>query len=705
MPAYGSYFWKKNPFIRLLLPMTAGIAVQWNFQVDISVWEILLIIEITLIIFFFFIPFLSRYRLSFFNGLMISLLFFSFGAVLVWQKDIRHNHSWFGNFYKEPDGLVVTLNESPIEKTKSIKSDAIVSYIIKNEKQIPAAGKIILYFQKDLPAGQADSSIADQLVYGSRIIFKKPLQEIKNAGNPGGFDYKRYSLFHGITHQVYFKPNEFTVLNDKDENWLDKFLYKTRQKVLNILRKNIKNEKELGLAEALLIGYKDDLNQTLVQSYTNTGVVHIIAISGLHLGLIYWLLLRLFKPLKKRKNLRWLRVVLILAGLWLFSLLAGAQASVLRSAVMFTCILLGESFSRKTSIYNTMAVSAFILLCINPYWLWDVGFQLSYAAVLSIIIFMKPIYNWLYFPNKAMDFMWKLTAVTLAAQVLTTPLSIYHFHQFPVYFILTNFLAVPLSSLIVLGEILLCVISFIPVVATFVGKLLYWLIWIMDSYIERIESMPFSLWDGLQITFLQMIFLIAFATGISYWLMERSKSGIKLGIIALLCFVVLRSYSFFTANSQQKIIVYNVPQRRAIDFVNGRNYFFIGDSDLLADDFIRNFHLKPSRILHRIEPEPRTENLYIDNNFIIFYDKNILLLDKSVSFLKAPAKPVIDLLIISKNPKIYMKDLADKINIKQIVFDGSNPTWKLAYWKKDCDSLHIPYYDVTEKGAFVMNFN
>ncbi len=217
--------------------------------------------------------------------------------------------------------------------------------------------------------------------------------------------------------------------------------------------------------------------------------------------------------------------------------------------------------------------------------------------------------------------------------------------------------------------------------------------------------MPFSLWDGLQITFLQMIFLIAFATGISYWLMERSKRGIMLGFIALLCFVVLRSWSFLIANSQEKIIVYNVPQRRAIDLVNGRNYFFIGDSDLLTDDFIRNFHLKPSRILHRMKPGIKSGNLLVDSNYITYNNKNILLIDKSVSFLKTPVKQVIDLLVISKNPKIYIQNLADQINIKQIVFDGSNSTWKIAYWKKDCDSLYIPYYDVNEKGAFVMNVN
>src|SRR5262245_60738277 len=181
------------------------------------------------------------------------------------------------------------------------------------------------------------------------------------------------------------------------KNPFHEFHNTSRTKVLNILRANIKGEKELGLAEALLIGYKNDLDKTLVQSYSNTGVVHVIAISGLHLGLIYWLLSWLCKPLQRGRNFKWLRLILILTGLWLFGLLAGAQPSVIRSAVMFTCIALGQSLTRKSSTYNTLALSAFILLCINPYWLWDVGFQLLYAAVLSIVIFMQPIYNWFYF--------------------------------------------------------------------------------------------------------------------------------------------------------------------------------------------------------------------------------------------------------------------------------------------------------------------
>src|SRR5678815_5428568 len=242
------------------------------------------------------------------------------------------------------------------------------------------------------------------------------------------------------------------------------------------------------------------------RSYSNTGVVHVIAISGLHLGLIYWLLAWLFKPLQKRK-FRWLRPIFILTGLWLFSLLAGAQPSVLRSAVMFTCFVLGDALDKRSSIFNSLALSALLLLCINPFWLWDVGFQLSYAAVLSIVIFMQPIYHWFYIKNKLLDLIWKLNAVTIAAQILTVPIGIYHFHQFPLNFLFTNFLAVPLSSLIILDEILLCIISFIPPVTALIGKSVSWLIWMMNTYIERIEMLPFSLWDGLQISIPQSILL------------------------------------------------------------------------------------------------------------------------------------------------------------------------------------------------------
>lgn len=151
---------------------------------------------------------------------------------------------------------------------------------------------------------------------------------------------------------------------------------------------------------------------------------------------------------------------------------------------------------------------------------------------------------------------------------------------------------------------------------------------------------------------------------------------------------------------QQKIIVYNVPQKRAIDFIDGRNYRFVGDSDLLMDGFTRNFHLKPSRILYRIKDTESLSDLLLTENYASFKGKKVLLLGEAVSFLPDADKPVVDLLILSGNPKLYMRKLAGSLEIKQVVFDASVPAWKTNYWKKDCDSLHIPWHDVTTKGGF-----
>lgn len=527
---------------------------------------------------------------------------------------------------------------------------------------------------------------------------------MKNSGNPGGFDYRSYSLFKGITHQVFLNPGEMEIIKRKKTGWLSQTIFASREQILEILRKNIPGEKEAGLAEALLIGYKDDLDRSLVQSYTNTGVVHIIAISGLHLGLIYWLLALLLKPLGKSRSTKWLRPLLITAGLWAFSFLAGAQPSVLRAALMFSFIVWGESLSRRTSVFNSMAASAFLLLCINPFWIWDAGFQLSYSAVLSILIFMRPVYNLVFCRNKLLDLLWKLNAVTLAAQVLTLPISIYHFHQFPLLFFLTNFLAVPLSSVILLAEILLCIISFFEPAAFLLGRLIAWMIGWMNYYVQNVELIPGSLWSGLQISVWQALLLILFITGISHWLLERSVKGLAFGLVALLSFTALRSVSFIQSRFRQAIIVYNIPQKSAIDLISERKYVFAGDSTLLSDEFIRHFHLMPSRTLYRIRPVTGIKGLIRNDPYIQFMGKRILLIDENISYTPVAGKVPVELLVISNAPGLNFKKLVASLSVRQVVFDASVPPWKVRNWKKDCESLRIPWHDVAVKGAFVMTF-
>jgi competence protein ComEC len=684
--------WHKAPFIRLLIGLTAGILLQWYLQFSIATLLITCGSCVAFASVYSFTSIRQRFRVSVVNGIFTCLLFTSIGGLLVWTADVRNDNQWVGHSVTEQNSVVVTVEELLVEKTNSYKALASFQFLHDSTLVRPVKGKLILYFKK--------YSTLPPLQYGSQIIFHKPLQEIKNAGNPGSFDYKTYSLFQGITHQVYLAEDDFVVLPTTNNNAFTHFVFQSRRWVVNTLQQFISGEKEQGLAEALLIGYKDDLDKNLVQAYSNTGVVHVIAISGLHLGLIYWLLLALTKPLKKKRQLTLLRFLIIAASLWLFSILAGAQPSVLRSAVMFTAIAGGEVLFRRTNIFNTLAFSAVVLLCINPFWLWDVGFQLSYAAVLSIVLFFQPVYHWFELSNKLIDFFWKMTAVTIAAQILTLPISIYHFHQMPLLFLFTNFVAVPLSSLILIGEILLCALFFLPSVASLLGAVLQQLIFWMNSYIEQLDSLPFAVWNYLSINIVQTALLLVFAIAGCYWLMEKQRRFAWLSLSSLAFFMLLRAGSMAGAESQRKLIVYNVPKHTAVDVIHGRSYSFLGDTALLYDDFARNFHLQPSRILHRMTPDAADAGL---QSFVL-NGKQILIVDKTLPPVMAEPKLPVDVLILSKNPRLYISHLLDAFRLKQVVVDGSVPAWKAALWKKDCDSLKIPCYNVAEKGAFVMNW-
>ncbi|MGE5108086.1 MAG: ComEC/Rec2 family competence protein [Sphingobacteriales bacterium] len=692
---YQPYIWKEAPFLRLIIPLILGIIIQWNTNIPLTYCWILFLATAFCFLTLSFSSTTFLFKWSSLKGVFLHILLFVLGMLLSYYKNTAHSPEWIGKFYKTGNVLLVKLEEPLSEKEKSFKATASVTQLSGSAETRSVKGNIILYFQKD--------SGVNFLDYGSQIIINKNLHSIKNSNNPGTFNYERYAAFQDIYYQVYLKRSEYVVLKERDTNWFKQFIYQTRKKIVSILSKYVPGEKESGLAEALLIGYKDDLDKTLVQSYSNTGVVHVVAISGLHLGLIYWLLNLLLKPLYKRKHFRWLKPLLVIAGLWLFAILAGAGPSVIRSAVMFTCIVIGESMKRPTSIYNTLAASAFLLLCYNPFWLWDVGFQLSYAAVLSIVIFIKPVYHWFYIQNKILDFIWKLNAVTLAAQILTVPVSIYHFHQFPNYFLFTNILAVPLSSLIVLGEILLCTVSIIPIMATYAGIVLHWLIWLMNSFVEHMESLPFSLWDSLYFSIPQLILLYSFIAGTGIWLLHKNKKALLAGLLFLSGFIFLRNISFYEASRQKQLIVYNVPQHTALDFIDGRNYVFAGDSILLEDDFLRNFHLKSSRILHRINYDNSISSLLKNGNYFVFGNKTILLVDANYSFDDLQEKIKVDFVIIAKNPKLYINNLLKIVDCRQIIFDASNSKWKVEKWEQDCANAGLAFFSVVDKGAFVMN--
>jgi competence protein ComEC len=696
--------WKSVPFLRILIPFCIGIVLQRYLDFSITLVITIGATGFTLIFLPKFFPFLSRSVSSFLRGVGVNGLFLFIGLTITDLHNTHKKQSWFANNISDNSSLIVAVDEPLQLRANSYRTIASIAYTTNGKSAIKATGKLILYFQKD-------SSVLN-LSPGSMICFNNTPVLIPINGNPGGFNYRDYAALQGITHQVYLTSADYQLLRERKQSWIRDILNTIRTHVLQALRNNIRSKEELGLAEALLIGYKDDLDKTLVQSYANTGVVHIIAISGLHLGLIYLLLVRLLKPLR-RKETRLLIPIIIICSLWLFTLLAGGQPSVLRSAVMFTCIVLGETMQRKKSTYNTLALSAFLLLCYNPLWLWDLGFQLSYSAILSLLLFMKPIYHSLTFKNKIVDLAWQANAVTLAAQILTTPISILYFHQFPIYFLLTNFVAVPLSSLILLGEIALYCVSAIDSIAAPLGHCLVWLLHLMNSYVVYMGKLPFALWTNLQISNAQAVMMYGIIITSFLFSLRLRAMYLKLSLSFLFCFLIERTLSFKRALHQHLLIVYNVPKLYAISIIQSRTHQLIGDSMITHDSTGAARLIEPAKTLYRANTDLSKPVTQIQNVSFNIGSQRMLILTRSLlPTAKYPGasqnitrqNPIaVDVVILAGRFKTSPRDLLQLVTPRAIVASSGFASLLAASWKEECKKLNIPFHSTTESGAFIMN--
>lgn len=689
------FIWKKAPFLRLLIPFIFGIVFRFYFKTGIAIISSFAVILLLALVSFSFLPEALRFRLRTFQGIIISLFLSAFGSLITWQKDVRNQPNWYGKYGQQQSVIIATIGEPPIEKAKSFKTVAVAESVINIGSQHQTSGNFLIYFDKD--------SASQKLKYGDKIIFQKSLSDIKSAGNPGAFDYAGYAAFHQLFHQVYLKQNQWILLEEKNKKTGLQFIYATRENVVSILEKYLGKNNESSIAKALLIGYKVDLDKDLVQAYSNAGVVHLIAISGLHMGIIYGVLVWVFSLLPVIKKSKPTRLVLIIFCLWLFALLTGTSPSVLRAAVMFSFIVAGNAFNKKSSVYNSLAASAFLLLCFNPFILWDVGFQLSYLAVLGIVVAQKNISNWLYFKNKYAQRAWQLAAVSLSAQLFTFPLCFYYFHQLPLLFLFSNMVAIPLATLALWGCLILLFISPISIAAVYVGKAVYGIIWLLNHTVLFFDSIPFALWQGVSVSVAETILMYIIVCSFLYAFMQKNKMAFKFTLAFSLIFASFIAFDEACAYSQKKMIVYNIPLYKAVEFVDRNHFHFVGDSMVMKDKLIHAFNLKPAHILLKIkESGSFTNSLKFNNNFYQFYDSRILIIDSAIKF-STDKKVDLDYIIFSKNPKLNLADIATVFNCKKYIFDASNSSWKIEQWKKECEELHLQFHSVSEQGAFVIN--
>ncbi len=707
-----------HPFVRLLIPLLIGILLQLSGFLPIFP-EILFIALVGLLAILIFLHLLIKNSRRFIIiGVGINLFLILAGVLITQLKDEQR---------LTPDNLqqgmmVGTIVKQPKAGDKTIKTVLETEAINKNGKWIAANGKIVLYFRKD-------SVNSPQLAIGDRIVFDVAVQTPSAAKNPHEFDYRNYLAYHLITKQAFLRAGQWQKIgNNIPTDNISIWAAKIQQSVVSIFRRAHLQPDNFSIISALTVGYKDLLSIETRQSFSQTGAMHVLAVSGLHVGIIYLVLNYLLSFFFKKKRL-WIKTILMILVLWSYALITGFSPSVLRASVMFSFIVVGENLRRPKNIYNTIAASAFLLLLFNPYNLVEIGFWLSYLAVLGIIFLHPKIYGLLYFGKsffgKMADKIWSLIAVSIAAQITTFPIGLFFFHQFPNYFLLTNLFVIPLVSVIIYVAMLLLAVSPLPTVFLFVADILDKILSFMMGGIRWIQSLPFAFDQDISISKSQMILLYLIILSFVLILLWRKSVPVFAFLGFVLVFLTTTIYSEFAVNRQRKFIVYDISRETAYNFVDGQDNIFF--SSLAGKEKKLNYHIKNNWLALGVKNEKllnirqmnnnhffrnfliiQNPHFFLKRNYIGFYDKKIVVFNRDYTISPrtiTKKKLKVDYILLSENTAVSIQTLLRLFDFKKIIIDASNSTYKISEWKNDCLSAGINCFVVPEQGAFVKDFS
>jgi competence protein ComEC len=468
---------------------------------------------------------------------------------------------------------------------------------------------------------------------------------------------------------------------------------------------------ERSIAKALVLGDVNEIPAYLRNSYAGTGTIHILSVSGLHIGALFLFLNLCLGFLNRSRSGRLIRIILLCSILWFYAFLTGFSAPVARSVVMFSFMIIGINLRRTQSVYNSLCVAALVLLLSDPQLLFQLGFQLSFIALFGIV-WIQP---WLASPLKPKRWIWKWlwTAFTgcIAAQIATLPLCLFYFKQFPLYFIISNLIIVPLST-VALGAgvlfLLVCVFPFPNTAAVFSGKIVYWIIHIMNEVAAQIGSWPFALPQGFFLTPLLCIILALSLGLLILALQKKNRSLLKTGLAASLLFFGLRSLLIWQAARHPQLVLYSIPQTFAMSVTDGSRLSLMADSSFLANEDLQKYHLNNylfSRYFSRRDIRPAVTGTKIeaahfsfDKGRGRFYGRHFLILDTSfhAKEIRLNKKDSFDFIILKDNPSLKMSLLQKNFIFSELIFAANNSRYRVEKWKKECKALKLPFHDLRE---------
>ena len=699
--------WEKVPVMRAIIPFLAGILLAIVFP-QFPIFACLLIlffsIAISLLINKIRISLTFRFRIV--QGILMHTAIFSASLLLTISTNQIAFNKHFSHLAKHNSFLILKVKETPEEKENTYKMLCKVISVCDSSHIQSSTGKLLTYIRKD--------SLAAEIRYGDILVCSNNAQLVEEPKNPGQFDFKRFLSYKQIYHQAFLENTKWTQTSSNKGFFLLKYIYDLRISIVNLLEENISGKDESAIATALLVGYKAELSDEVKESFASTGAMHVLAVSGLHVGIIFIVFSFMFKGLRKRPNGKWLYLIINLSLLWTYAVITGLSPSVLRACSMFSFVIIGKHLRRAPNIYSSLITSAIFLLILNPYLVTQVGFQLSYAAVFGIVFFQPRFYKWLDWKRFWLgDKIWALTTVSLSAQLATFPLALFYFTIFPVYFLISNLIVIPAASIIIYVGFAYLIFEAIGLV--FISKYLVLaldqIITTLNKAILLIRDWPKGLIEEVYISAEMMIIVYVIIFSSALFLINKHKVYLYFSLLSIFVFVSIFSIWNVRNHTNQRIVIYAIPNSTLIGFFDGKSVTFLGDSAILSNYELRKYNtfrdlwrhgVKSANVTNlTIGSQYNSDRLYINRSFIQFMNQKLILYNGEIEYASDEKIDCNKLILYGKHYIDFQK-LEEVFNADQIVLDQS-----LKYKKRNAilsllKETELNYSDLKSGAAIII---
>jgi len=702
---------RKSPFARLIIFYAAGIATSNYvgtrpvFIFGLAASLILLWMGLLVIVICY-----KSFKTGWVSGIFAALTLYLCG---IWAVEVHRSHESLVHALPDDRGnYKIRIMDLPEIKGSTLKATAKVLATGSGNRGMPGNFRILVYF---------DNYDTNEMIGpGCELSVYTALKTIPGPSNPDEFNYRKYLAARHIYRHAFVRPGfrKVTGIHRSLRSWSCIM----RRQLLFSLEKIGLDPAECGLLSALTLGYKEDLDARTKQIFSRAGVMHIMALSGFNVGIIALVLGFALGIFDYNEIGKAGKTFIIIAFLWLFALVTGLSPSVTRATLMISFVLSGRLFHRPVNHYNVLFASAFIILALSPNMLGDVSFQLSVASVLGIILYQPVLNKLLVFRNRIVNRIWQVFTLTWAAQLATFPLTIYYFHQFPVYFWLTNLYVVPLVSIIVCISCIYLAFAFIGPVAFIIGKVLSLLLKGLSFPVALVEDMPLSLISGIYISKTQVAMLIIMLLSLAIFGLFKMKQWLFVFMVVCISFAALNTLNALKISRQDIIMVGKIRDASAINITRGRQSMLLVGSGSLINDARLGYAFGNFWIRHRVNPRicemdsasciRRADSSIVGlqcrtgwrgKNCLVSSGarRMVILRDDFFYRYHSGERLEADLLVITGSLSIQPDVIAKEINPSLIILDSSVRISEARHWQKAFEKIGYHCFSVSENGAYI----